>query len=154
MNVTQVRSKDAVDVESVVCNLCGSTAAEVLYDLTDIRHHGPGKFRLQRCAQCGLMYLSPRPVPASIGAYYPSSYTAFRPAIEDEKSFLMRWMRRRKLAQRRRLVERYAGRRAGRVLDVGCATGLYLHEMAQAGWQALGVELTPDAADYARTRFG
>jgi SAM-dependent methyltransferase len=53
-----------------------------------------------------------------------------------------------------KLVEQYAGRTKGRVLDVGCATGLFLHEMALAGWDAAGVELTASAAEFARRRFG
>lgn len=100
------------------------------------------------------MYLSPRPGPAEIGLYYPPDYGNFRPAIEDERFSLMRWMRRRKLALRRKLVERYSGCAAGRLLDVGCATGLFLHEMAQAGWQVAGVEPADEAAAYARRRFG
>jgi SAM-dependent methyltransferase len=63
-------------------------------------------------------------------------------------------MRRRKLVKRRRLIERYLGQRQGRVLDVGCATGLFLREMSQAGWQAAGIEPIASAADFARRRFG
>ena len=40
------------------------------------------------------------------------------------------------------------------MLDVGCATGLFLHEMQLAGWSAAGVEPTQSAADFARQRFG
>jgi SAM-dependent methyltransferase len=100
------------------------------------------------------MYLRPRPGPAEIGGYYADDYAPFRPAVEDERWGLMRWMRRRKLAGRRRMVERYSGLATGRILDVGCATGLFLHEMALAGWQADGVEPMASAADYARQRFG
>ena len=66
----------------------------------------------------------------------------------------MRWMRRRKLVQRRHLVERYSGRTTGRILDVGSATGIFLHEMASAGWEAVGVEPVTHAAEYAQARFG
>jgi 2-polyprenyl-3-methyl-5-hydroxy-6-metoxy-1,4-benzoquinol methylase len=40
------------------------------------------------------------------------------------------------------------------VLDVGCATGIFLHEMGLAGWQTAGVELVASAAELARQRFG
>ena len=143
-----------VQVETVACDLCGSTDSKVLHVVHDMKYGGPGEFQLRRCTHCGLMFLSPRPVPAAIGAYYPPTYSAYRPAVEDEGFFLMRWMRQRKLARKRQLVERYAGRQSGRVLDVGCATGLFLHEMTLGGWQAAGVELTPEAAEYARKRFG
>jgi SAM-dependent methyltransferase len=100
------------------------------------------------------MYLNPRPSQDEISAYYPVAYGPFRPAIEDERYTLMRWMRRRKLVQRRHLIERYSGRTTGRILDIGCATGIFLHEMASMGWQAAGVEPVEHAAEYARARFG
>jgi SAM-dependent methyltransferase len=147
-------SQEVVATERVACDLCGSTDASVLYALTDTAHGQPGEFELQRCRACGLMYLSPRPTPDTIARYYPEDYAPFRPPIEDESFALMRWMRRRKLSRRRTLVERYAGRRQGRLLDVGCATGLFLHEMVQSGWAGAGVELTGPAAEFAHSRFG
>jgi 2-polyprenyl-3-methyl-5-hydroxy-6-metoxy-1,4-benzoquinol methylase len=42
------------------------------------------------------------------------------------------------------------------LLDVGCATGGFLHEAALNApeWELRGVELSPDAANTARTEFG
>lgn len=140
--------------EEVACDLCGSDTSILLYCLTDTAHHQPGEFSLRRCLVCDLMYLSPRPTPATIARYYPEDYNPFRPPVEDERFAIMRWMRRRKLVRRRRVVELYAGRSHGHVLDVGCATGLFLNEMARSGWQATGVELTGPAAEFARRRFG
>jgi len=51
-------------------------------------------------------------------------------------------------------VEQITGLRQGRLLDVGCATGLFIHEAARYGWQVEGVEINPEATSYARTRFG
>ena len=136
------------------CDLCKADDAETLYTGDAWRQPVPDGLKLVRCRRCGLMYLNPRPAPDEIAAYYPTDYAPFRPAIEEERLGLMRWMRRRKLIQRRKLVERYSGRTSGRILDVGCATGLFLHEMATAGWQATGVELAAHAAEYASTRFG
>jgi len=100
------------------------------------------------------MYLNPRPDPAEIGAYYAADYAPYKRAVEDERSGLMRWMRRRKLIQRRRMIERFSGLHSGRILDVGCATGLFLHEMALAGWHVTGIEPITAAASYGRDRFG
>ncbi len=143
-----------LETEETGCDLCGSHESVLLYRLSDTAHFVPGEFALRRCCTCGLMYLSPRPTPATIARYYPADYNPYRPPIEDETWALMRWMRRRKLILRRRLIERYLGRTRGQILDVGCATGLFLHEMAQAGWGAAGVELSGPAADFARQRFG
>jgi 2-polyprenyl-3-methyl-5-hydroxy-6-metoxy-1,4-benzoquinol methylase len=141
-------------METVPCDLCGSTESSPLYALRDTLHQVPGEFVMRRCLRCGLMYLSPRPTLETIAAYYPAEYSSYRLPIEDERLALMRWMRRRKLAKRRHLIERYSGQNRGHLLDVGCATGLFLHEMAQSGWQVAGIEPIASAAEYARRRFG
>ena len=142
------------EMEEVCCDLCGAQESTVLYTLTDALHPLPGKFPLRRCAKCSLVYLSPRPTPQSIRQYYPPDYAPYRPPIEDERFVLMRYMRRRKMIKRRTLIEKYDGSTNGRVLDVGCATGVFLHEMQLAGWAAVGVEPIPSAAELAQRQFG
>ncbi len=107
---------------------------------------------LRRAALRGnrTVFTSPRP----IGRYYPPSYSPYRPAIQDERSAAMRWMRRRKLVKRRQAVERHAPRRPGDLLDVGCSTGIFMDEMRSAGWRVTGVEMVREAAEYAHARFG
>jgi len=108
---------DVRALESVPCDLCGAeaTASVPLYTLRDTFHDLPGEFVLRRCRTCGLMYLSPRPTPQGMLVYYPDAYSNYRPAIEDEWSPLMRWMRRRKLAARRTVIERASGLRRGQI---------------------------------------
>ena len=141
-------------MEQPSCDLCGGQDADILYAGMGWKQAMPDGIALVRCRQCGLMYLSPRPGPDEIGAYYPPDYAPFRPAVEDEKWGLMRWMRQRKLVQRRQWVERFSRRQSGDILDVGCATGLFLNEMARAGWRTQGVEPAASAAEYARRRLG
>lgn len=57
------------------------------------------------------------------------------------------------MVQRRKKIEKYSGCSSGRILDVGCSTGLFLNEMQKAGWSAQGIEPTPSAAEYAQKRF-
>jgi SAM-dependent methyltransferase len=142
-----------IETEDVACDLCGSRDTKSVQTLTDTLYHLPGVFTLQRCIQCGLMYLNPRPTSDSIGMYYPPDYAPYRPPIEDERHAVMRYMRRRKLIKRRQLIERYSRMKQGRILDVGCATGLFLHEMQMSGWQALGTEPIRSAAEFARKQF-
>ncbi len=141
-------------METLVCDLCGANDTTLLYDWHEWEQALPAGIKSVRCRSCGLIYLNPRPDRAEMGSYYPAEYGAYRKAVEDERLRIMRWVRRRKLDHLRRVIERYSGLRKGRVLDVGCATGLFLHEMALAGWQATGVEPSPFAARYARERFG
>lgn len=141
-------------LERVTCDLCGSTDASRFLEVEDLYYGLPGSFTLQRCDACGLVFLSPRPTRDAIHQYYPDDYSNYdHRAVEDEPFFLMRWMRRAKLVQRRRFIERLWKGRPGRLLDVGCSTGLFLAEMKRHGWRVTGVEPSSLSADYARRRF-
>lgn len=142
-----------IEVETCVCDLDHTAVSTSLYSFTDILYNLPGKFTMRRCNQCGLMYLSPRPTPKSIALYYPEDYTSYRPPISNERFALMRWIRQRKLQKRRLLIERYSKRKNGLILDVGCATGLFLDEMVRFGWQGFGIEPIESAASFARSHF-
>ena len=45
---------------------------------------------------------------------------------------------------------RAAGLRGGPVVDLGCGSGLFLHELARAGYRAIGVDPSPAMLDLAR----
>lgn len=139
--------------ETTPCPRCGNSARHSEYALQDFLYGVPGEFITGACTACGLFYLSPRPTRTAIVHYYPASYVSYRRAIQDERFGLMRWMRRRKLVQRRQAVAKHAPRRPGRLLDVGCSTGLFLDEMRSAGWTVAGIEINPETAEYARNRF-
>ena len=47
-----------------------------------------------------------------------------------------------------------ARRRPGRLLDIGCGTGLFLAVARRRGWQPFGVDDCEDATDHARDHFG
>jgi SAM-dependent methyltransferase len=104
-----------------------------------------GAFALVRCRVCGLIYLSPRPDGKSIGAYYPPSYDPHQIDRLDDLPALKRLTVRYGLRKRMNAVRKY--KRGGKILDVGCATGLFLAEMQKlGGWQAYGVEPGAEAA--------
>jgi SAM-dependent methyltransferase len=86
-----------------------------------------------------------------MGFYYPADYINYIGAVEDEPTRWRQWDRRYEFVKRRRAIEHLQPR--GRLLDVGCATGLFLHEMQQAGWEVVGVEPNLGAARYAQERF-
>jgi 2-polyprenyl-3-methyl-5-hydroxy-6-metoxy-1,4-benzoquinol methylase len=59
---------------------------------------------------------------------------------------------RREAALNLAVLQRHA--RPGRVLDVGCSTGLFVAAAHRAGWQASGVEYSPDSSRIAREVYG
>lgn len=138
--------------ESVPCDRCGTIEGQVLFEGPDRLHHLPGTFRLVQCPECGWIRQNPRPTAEAIGYYYPSDYINFIGAVEDEPGRLRQWDRRYGILKRRWAVETIKPR--SRLLDVGCATGVFLHEMKRAGWEVMGIEPNEEAAAYARERFG
>lgn len=144
---------EVVRSETTPCLLCGSASYVPLYTMHDRLCGVPGVYRLVRCNRCGLIYLSPRPVSEAIGQYYPNTYDPFMMQRLEEMPLFVRLSVRYGLRKRCRLVRRYRAR--GRLLDVGCATGQFLAEMASyPGWQVAGVELNASAAEFVRAAYG
>lgn len=141
-------------MESINCNLCGADDTELVYLQKDRLLKLPGSFRLVQCRQCGLLYLNPRPTPQEIATYYPPEYNAYSIAPEDRRSRVDcldasfgYWKRARSVTKARP--------RGGRLLDIGCATGNFLHALRRLGpWDVEGLDVSFQAAEYARNRYG
>lgn len=140
-------------METTNCSFCQEKKGELLLITKDIAFDNPGEFPVVSCENCGLIYLQTRPSPQEIGKYYPPEYLPYRTAIQDESLWIMQWMRQRNIDKRVNQIEAAVSKPPGRILDVGCSTGVFLDAMREAGWDTLGVEIAPEAAAYARERF-
>lgn len=110
-------------------------------------------YRIVQCCACGFLFVSPPPTAQELADFYQrpeyyagsglgyADYFAQRPIHEADA--------RRRLAR----IERLVGGR-GRVLDVGCAAGFFLHVAQGRGWQPLGVELSAGMAAHAADLIG
>lgn len=138
-------------METVKCNLCNHHEARLLFEVPDWQLNRPKILaRLVKCSNCGLIYQNPRPTEAEISQLYPPEYENFT-VEEDQKrsSRLMRQVMQYGINKRRRVVLRE--KTGGSLLDVGCATGIFLETMRDApGWQLKGVEISEHAASIAR----
>jgi SAM-dependent methyltransferase len=141
-------------MENVYCNYCGSDAFDLLGTFRDVEFDNPGEFPYVRCRECGLIYLHIRPTPAELHLYYPAEYQPFRTAIQDERYPWMRWARQRNIHKYCQVVEQGSSLSDGRILDVGCSTGIFLDAMRSKGWETIGVEISAEAVQYAQHRFG
>jgi dolichol-phosphate mannosyltransferase len=136
-------------MESVPCNLCGSTQFLVLY--TGAAHRsenreaqtfrctseGHGDFtNIVECRDCGLIYEYPREVESAIEHQYSNVED---PTYERETGGRIRTFSR--LLDR---VESFA--QPGKLLDIGCYTGVFLDVARKRGWQVQGVEPSAWAA--------
>jgi 2-polyprenyl-3-methyl-5-hydroxy-6-metoxy-1,4-benzoquinol methylase len=123
-------------LETVACNLCGSTRARRSLVGADVRCRTPGRFTVVTCRECGLSYVSPRPPADQIGRHYPAHYG------EHGKAHWGNTFATTEAA----IVDGFFDA-PGSVLDVGCAAGGFLLAMRERGWRVAGVD-TSEAAHH------
>ncbi|HEU5266339.1 MAG TPA: class I SAM-dependent methyltransferase [Jatrophihabitans sp.] len=140
------------DTEAVTCCVCGRTGSPI-YDLDP--------FGVVRCPQCGLVFVSPRLTGAALQRlyddvdYFEGDGSVYGAGVSGNANsaamFLQRqWMRGR-LALAAELARDTSG---SRLLEVGCAYGLFLAAARSRGYDVTGVELSTNAAAHARDRLG
>ena len=128
--------------ETVSCPLCGSGGGAPF-----LRGEG---MRFVRCPACTLVYQNPRPVFDDLRGRYGAAYFSYELANESAFHALM------ELGLRDIDFETIAAGipRPRRFLDVGCATGMLIEAMAARGWEAEGVDLCRESAQYGREHRG
>ena len=89
------------------------------------------RFRMGRCADCGLVYLRERPDPRDLDVYYPDSYKCFQPY--ESRGAIMRTLARLVARSKRRHIERLMPPGTRTLLDYGCGSGTWLSELRKAG---------------------
>ena len=130
------------------CSICGGairTAVERLHVGTPLVG---GVVR--RCADCGTGRVYPTPTSEQIAQLYSSEYYesySEGPGISGGSGAPSSFLRDR-LVQ---LTKRYG---TGRLLDLGCAHGVFVAYARDQGWQAMGIETSAWAAAQGRRRYG
>ena len=131
-------------MEHVPCNHCGH---EVTHGVRNVS-------RLVRCVNCGLIYVNPRPpfeelAPRYEGAYFNCPEPTFGgyEDYEADREDILRTFR-----GRMRLIRPELAVPTPRVLDIGCATGIFLEVAREAGWRAEGLDISAYALERARQK--
>ncbi len=139
----------SVATVAVPCPACGSWQGHPVLKGFDRLLGHPGEFTICSCGRCGQVYLNPRP--RNLMRYYEGGYLPHIQSTPGRLARLRRLLPRRPTLRARKL-SRMIGK-PGRLLDIGCASGDFLGEMAEAGWQVAGVEPGDTAAAAAEARF-
>ncbi|GAB4274025.1 MAG: hypothetical protein Kow0065_22590 [Methylomicrobium sp.] len=143
-----------VELENTACPLgCAKNDAVVLVG-RDRLHDLPGEFTVVECRSCGLMRTSPRPTPETIGFYYPDDYGPYLGTqVRHHAPTLLSTLKSRLKIVVQRLIDFNTSAlpplEPGRMLELGCASGVFLHRMANLGWDVQGIEFSQTAAKMA-----
>ena len=127
------------------CPLCGAPEQRP--------HLERDGYRIVQCCGCGFLFVSPPPTAQELADFYqqPSYYAGSSLGYADY--FAQRPIHEADARRRLARIERLGGGR-GRILDVGCAAGFFLHVAQERGWQPLGVELSAGMAAHAAGLIG
>lgn len=139
-------------LEHVSCPLGCNKNDEVILAGRDLLHDLPGEFVVVKCRTCDLMRTNPRPTPETIGFYYPDDYGPYLGTQVDQAKTVSRIKTLLKPLVKRVFnfnIKRLPPLAPGRMLEVGCASGSFMHEMANQGWRVQGIEFSAKAAQAA-----
>ena len=132
------------------CPWCGSDKAQINLWLKD-EFLTKEDFHICECLNCGLLYTMPRPDEEKIGNYYKSE--EYYSHQENKKGFIPKIY---ESVKKTNLKHKYKiateGLKVGKLLDIGCGVGDFLHTVETHGWECIGVEPSEEAKEIARQR--
>jgi len=135
--------------EKVRCPLGCQIGDERILVASDRILGNPGRFKIVRCLQCGLMRTTPRPSKEIITGFYHDNYGPYKKSASTVRVGGWRKAIGQWLQQDPRRTPPIS---PGRLLEIGCANGAWLEEMSRRGWTCDGIELSSTAAMDARSR--
>lgn len=134
------------------CRFCGATSFKKICSPPPTAQ---GKFDVVQCLTCHLLVTDPLPSQAVLTEQYGEKYfqstTPFEGGYEDyardeaaiKKTFQRRW----------KVIQKFIPpSSSNHVLDVGCATGVFLEVMRENGWNGFGVDVSSFAAKVSKEK--
>lgn len=130
------------------CNICASPHRRYLGKRIPRYYSLPDSLitDIFKCQDCGLIYPYPLPIPdqEQLDNNYSNAEAYFPRDISEERLNFYRVILQKINA---------AAKNKGILLDIGCGRGELLFTARQEGWNALGVDISLDFANYARRKF-
>ncbi|HEY8657411.1 MAG TPA: class I SAM-dependent methyltransferase [Hanamia sp.] len=136
------------------CPNCGDKNIILVFSAKDYTVSGE-RFEIWECKNCTQRFTQNIPGKEEIGKYYQSeNYISHSDTSKGLINYIYHKVRKRTLAQKRKLIENATGKKTGKILDVGCGTGAFLHAMANAKWNITGLEPDSKAREKALELYG
>jgi SAM-dependent methyltransferase len=142
-NLRDLYMKTTFKLEHIQCDLCGDDKYVERYRKPDNwLFLNQFQYPVVQCANCGLVYVNPRPTADDTGRYYPPGYHDGR---NDEK-YIERY------ALQYTYIEPY---KFNTTLDIGCARGDWLGYINQKkpGLELHGVDAFSESVNHDSVRF-
>ena len=143
-----------MNMNHIPCNLCGNNETGLILQQSNHKYFPR---TIVRCLSCGLVSVNPQPNPEDLRRVYQEQESRPKdicnpqtPKSSIECSYIQSVNTRVPL--RLRFLKRLL--RPGRLLDVGCGTGEFLYYARQFGWEGIGLDISPFAAQRAREVTG
>ncbi len=129
--------------EENVCPACNSNRVQYALKV--------GDYDLFNCTSCGFQFLWPIPDDESLAKLYDDHQ------YHDEERYDSSTINPRvEVIWKKRLnvLHNDLGLKPGSLMDVGCATGIFLKNAREQSWNIVGLEASPQAAEQAQTLLG
>lgn len=138
---------------NTTCPWCGSEKSHLHLQLKDY-FLTQESFEIVECDDCHLLYTTPRPAADEIGKYYQSeNYYSHQ---ENKKGFIPRLYEAIKKVNIKHKFEVATNdlklENGGKMLEIGCGVGDFLHYAEQKGWECYGAEPSEDAVKILQTK--
>ena len=124
---------------------------------SDLLNGLPGKYQIVECSSCGLKRTNPWLTLSKLNTHYPDNYGPYVGSIINS------------IAKKPNIITEFIKKyvkiifkfndvilptaTVGNMLEVGCASGSFMHQMAEKGWSVHGIEVSMKAA-LATREFG
>lgn len=136
---------------TICCPICNN---EHLNPEMDVADHFLTKevFHLTKCTQCRFLFTNPRPKSKNLSTYYHSDDYLSHSKKKSLTGSIYNFVKEYSLAKKFQLISRYHSH--GKLLDIGSATGEFLHYFKKKNWDATGIEPAEAPRQYSIHTYG
>ncbi len=126
------------------CNLCNSDRIKLLYNF---KTH-----KIMKCRDCDLIFADQSSIKKTKEELYNKEYFTRSFFLDCGKDYENRKSKKvDNFKEGIKLIEKYSTK--GKILDLGCATGVFLDIAKKRGWDSYGIDISKYASDYAKKNF-
>ncbi len=135
------------------CPICKKDTIEPSLIIKD--HSVSGEiFNVWYCRNCTFKFTQDIPEAESIGKYYASeAYVSHTDTKKGLINKLYHFVKGITLGRKRKMIGELTGLSKGNLLDIGCGTGSFLHEMKLHNWNINGIEADASARARAKENY-